>query len=312
MTTSAATITATSRRWPRSVNPAVRKDPLYGYAFVSPAVLGFLLFVVVPLAGVFYYSSQDLNAFSGEESFVGLGNYRELVASGTFHRVLANTALFSLAVIPVNVALGLGLAVLVNRRIPGISVFRTVFFLPVAISLVAWSLVWRYLLQERGGVNALLAMVGIDGPNWLSDTRWSMVALIAVQVLKSVGVSMIILLAALQDVPEEIREAALIDGAGSLQVLRRITLPLISPALLMVGILATIDALKAFAQVFLLTQGGPGLSTTILGYYIYDQAFNAFQIGASSAAAVVLFAIVLSLTLLQWRTRRRWVFNDGP
>lgn len=309
MSTSAV-VANTPRRLPQRTNPAMRRDPYYGYTFVAPAVIGFLVFVLLPLLGVFYYSTQEMNAFSGEESFVGLDNYTELAASGTFRRVLVNTAVFSLAVIPLNITLGLGLALLVNRQIPGISVFRTAFFLPVAISLVAWSLVWRYLLQERGGVNAFLAVVGIDGPNWLSDPHWSMVALIGVQVLKSVGVSMIILLAALQEVPEEVREAARLDGAGGAQALFRVTIPLISPALLMVGILATIDALKAFAQVFLLTQGGPGLSTTILGYYIYDQAFNAFQVGASSAAAVVLFVVVLGLTLLQWRTRRRWVFND--
>ena len=288
-----------------------RQDAAYGYAFVAPAMIGFAVFVAGPLVGVFYFSGLDYNSLSGRETWVGLDNFADLLGSAVFAQVMGNTTVFALAVVPLNIVLGLLLAVLVNARIRFIGVFRTAFFLPVVISLVAWSLVWDYLLQANGGLNAWLAEIGVSGPNWLADPAAAMPTIIVVQVLKGVGVSMILFLAALQEVPEEITEAARVDGATGVQSFVRITLPLISPTILFVGILATINALKAFAQIYLLTQGGPGLATSVLGYYIYDQAFNAFQVGSASAAAVVLFVIALAITLAQWLGRRRWVFNES-
>lgn len=285
-------------------------EAITGYAFVAPAVLGFAVFVVGPLAGAMYFSTLEYNTLSGQTSFAGLDNYRELATSGAFATVLRNTAVFSLAVIPGNLILGLLLAVLLNQRLPGIGFFRTIYFLPAVMSLVAWSLVWEYMLQANGGVNAWLSQIGISGPNWLADPAWAMASLIVVQVVKGVGISMILFLAALQDLPEEILEAGRLDGASRLVIFTRLSLPLISPTLLLVSILATINALKAFAQVFLLTEGGPGISTSVLGYYIYDQAFNAFQLGRASSAAMVLFVIVLAVTLLQWWSRKKWVFNE--
>lgn len=288
-----------------------RIDAAWGYLFVAPAVIGFLIFVLVPIVGVFYFSAFDYNSLSGRSSFSGIDNFLSLMANPVFHTVLANTAVFSLGVIPANILVGLGLALLINQKLPAIAIFRTAYFVPVVMSLVAWSLVWELLLQDNGGVNAWLGMVGVDGPNWLASSDWAMISVIAVQVLKGVGVSMILFLAALQEVPQEIREAAIVDGAGAWQSFVRITLPLISPTMFMVAILATINSLKAFALVYLLTMGGPGYSTTILGYFIYDQAFKAFQVGYASSAAVVLFAIVLGLTVLQWWGRKRWVFHES-
>lgn len=288
-----------------------RRDAWWGYAFIAPVVIGFAVFVAGPLIGVFYYSFQDFNALSGKSEFVGFDNYTSLLTNEVFLTVLGNTAVFSLAVIPGYVLLGLALAVLINQRIPAIAIFRTAYFVPVVISLVAWSLVWDYLMQAEGGLNAWLAMVGIQGPNWLADPDWAMTSVIVVQILKGVGVSMILFLAALQDVPEELQEAAQVDGANRFQIFTRVVLPLISPTLILVSILATINSLKAFAQIYLLTQGGPGYSTSVLGFFIYDQAFKAFQIGYASTAAVFLFVIVLGLTLIQWWSRKRWVFNEN-
>lgn len=305
---------ATKRSWRRSrvkMSKLDKRDALYGYAFVAPAMIGFLVFVGGPLVGVFYFSLQDYNSLSGRFTFAGMENYEKLLSSGTFATVLQNTAVFSLAVIPGYILLGLLLAVLVNQRLPAMGLFRTVYFVPAVISLVAWSIIWDYLLQDRGGINGWLGLIGIDGPYWLADPQWAMPTVIGVQILKGVGVSMILFLAALQDVPQELQEAARVDGANRWQIFFRIVVPLISPTLILVSILATINSLKAFAQVFLLTQGGPGLSTAILGYYIYDQAFRSFQIGYASTAAVILFLIVLGLTLLQWWSRKRWVFNES-
>lgn len=288
-----------------------RIDSLYGYAFIAPAIIGFIVFVGIPVFGVFAFSFQDYNSLSGRSSFAGFDNYVDLATNGTFARVLGNTAVFSAFVIPANIVLGLVLALLVNQRIPGIAIFRTAYFVPVVVSLVAWSLVWEVLLQDQGGINGWLALIGIDGPNWLADKDVALGTIIGVQVLKGVGVSMILFLAALQEVPQELVEASKIDGASRWQTFRHVVAPLITPTTMMVAILATINSLKAFAQVFLLTEGGPELSTAILGYYIYEQAFKAFQVGYASTAAVFLFAIVLILTLAQWWSRKRWVFNES-
>lgn len=294
----------------RQTSKLARVDARNGYLFIAPALIGFVVFVAVPLVGVFYFSLHDYNSLSGKFMPVGLENYKVLLPNETFRTVLKNTAIFSLGVIPGNIILGMTLAILMNQRLPVIGLFRAAYFVPAVISLVAWSLVWEHLMQTNGGINAWLAMIGITGPAWLNDNVWSMVAVIFVQILKNVGISAVLLLAALQDVPEEIVEASILDGANKLQRFWTIIRPMISPTLLMVAILATINSLKAFAQIFLLTSGGPGYSTTVLGYYIYERAFRAFQLGYASTAAVVLFIIILGLTLVQWWSRKRWVYVE--
>jgi multiple sugar transport system permease protein len=310
--------TRSAKQTPSSASPpksrraaGTQRDGLLAYAFITPQLIGFLAFVLGPLIAVFYYSFEHYNTFTGKRSSAGLANYRELASNGTFAKVLRNTLFFSLGVIPVVVVFGLFLAILLNRKLAGIGLFRTAFFVPATISFAAWSLVWHYILQKDGGLNAALSQVGISGPNWLADPKWALTSIIIVQVLQTVGISMVLFLAALQDVPTELVEAARVDGAGPMRILRSVTIPLITPTVFLVIVLTTISTLKAFAQVFLLTQGGPALSSSILGYYIYEQAFNAFQVGYASALAVVLFAIVLLLTLLQWATRRRWVHHES-
>lgn len=288
-----------------------RRDAAYGYLFSAPILLGFIAFVLGPLISAFIFSFQEYNTFSGVSTFVGTANYERLASDGTLAVVLRNTAVFALGVIPANIVLGIVLAVLMNQKLRGISVFRAAFFVPVVVSLVAWSLVWEYMLQNNGGVNAILAMVGIEGPNWLADPAWAMTSIVLIQILKGAGVSMILFLAALQEVPTEIAEAASVDGASKARVFFSITVPLISPTILLVSILATINALKAFAQVFLLTNGGPQNATSILGLYIYQQAFQAFNVGYASTLAMVLFVIVLALTLAQWWSRKKWIHNES-
>jgi multiple sugar transport system permease protein len=212
--------------------------------------------------------------------------------------------------VPFNLVLALTLAVLVNQRLPGTAWFRTLFFAPVVVSLVAWAIVWRFLLQVDGGINASLAVVGIDGPNWLRSSTWAMPAVVVVQVFKNVGLNMILFLAALQGVPREIQEAARVDGAGPLSSFRRITLPMISPMILLVSIITVIGSFQVFATIVVLTGGGPGNSTNVLVYYIYQQAFRRYEAGYASAGAMLLFGIVMALTVLQWQLRKRWVFHE--
>lgn len=297
------------RRRAPSRGSVARRDATTGWLFVSPMILGFLVFVLVPLIGVIYFSFHKISLLSGAMKFIGFDNYERL-GTEQFGQVALNTVLFAGGVVPLNVAIGLGLAVLINRSVPGIGLIRGLFFVPVIISLVAWAVVWRYLLQQNGGINGLLAVVGIEGPNWLYDANFTMIAMIFVQVVKMVGLSMIFFLAALQAIPPELYESARVDGAGPWQRMRNITIPLVSPTILMVTILVTVWSLKAFAQILLLTQGGPAGSTTILGFYIYQQAFKLFDTGFASALAVVLFVITAVVTILQWSVRKKWVHED--
>ncbi|GMA30432.1 hypothetical protein GCM10025875_04240 [Litorihabitans aurantiacus] len=200
---------------------------------------------------------------------------------------------------------------MLNRRWPGVTVFRTIFFSPVVISLVAWTIVWGFLLQSNGGINGLLATVGIDGPNWLREGWGAMLAVIVVQVFKNVGLNMVLFLSALQGVPRELHEAARIDGASDPAIFRRITLPLISPMIMLTSIITIVGSLQVFAQVAVLTQGGPGISTTVLVYYLVQQSFDFHQFGYGSTLAIVLFLIVLVLTIAQWQLRKRWVHYES-
>jgi len=288
-----------------------RQDRIAAAVFVAPAMIGFTIFVGIPLVSVFVLSTQSYNALSGISKFIGLDNFIRLFTDPVFYTVLVNTAVFALAVVPANVILGMLLAVLVNQRLPGMAIFRAAYFVPVVVSLVAWSLVWNLFMQNNGAINGWLGAIGLSGQNWLADPNWAMPSVIAVQVLKGVGVSMILFLAALQEVPEEQKEAAMIDGAGAIRIFFTITLPFISPTIVMVGILSTINSLKTFALIYALTGGGPGYSTSVLGYFVYDQAFNSLQIGFASAVSVILFVIALGLTVLQWWSRKKWVLHES-
>jgi multiple sugar transport system permease protein len=288
----------------------VRRDWLVGYAMVAPVVLGALAFVVLPLGMVVWYSLHEWNVLANTFTFVGAENYARMASDDGLADSLLASLWFSIGLVVLNIVLALLLAVLLNQRLPGTTTFRTFFFSPVVVSLVAWTIVWSFLLQADGGINGFLAVLGVDGPNWLRHETTAMIAVITVQVFKNVGLNMILFLAALQGVPEELQEAARLDGAGAWRRFRSITLPLISPTILLVSIITIVGSLEVFAQIDVLTGGGPGNSTTVLVYYLYQQAFRFNEFGYASAIAVLLFVIVLVLTLLQWQSRKRWVFHE--
>lgn len=287
-----------------------RRDAVWGYIFTAPAILGSLLFVVGPLLGVVWFSLHDWNVLASSFVFRGAENYERMMSDETLHIVLLATLWFSIGVVVLNISLSLVLAVLLNQKLPGTTFFRVAFFAPVVVSLVAWTIVWRFLLQADGGINQLIGLFGVDGPNWLRNSTSAMVAVIVVQVFKNLGLNMILFLSALQGVPEEIMEAAKTDGATPWRCFWSITVPMISPTILLVSILTMVGSLETFALIDVLTQGGPGYSTTVLVYYVYRQAFQFNQFGYASAAAVLLFLIVLALTLIQWQTRMKWVYNE--
>jgi multiple sugar transport system permease protein len=268
-----------------------RRDHLTGYLFITPALAGAVAFVFLPLVLVVWYSLHEWNVLADTFDFVGSENYRKLAEDPNVPAVLRATALFSIGLVVLNLGLALLLAVLLNQRLRGTTVFRVLFFSPVVVSLLAWTIVWGFLLQDNGGVNGMLGAIGVDGPNWLRSGGTAMASVIVVQVFKNVGLNMVLFLAALQGVPQELYEAARTDGAGPWTVFRRITLPLISPTIL--------------------TQGGPGTSTTVLVYYLYQQAFQFHAFGYGSTLSVLLFLIVLALTVLQWQMRKRWVTYES-
>lgn len=317
--TSGSVRRASARRSDPGVRPAAtrRRTPgrrgelLFGYSFIAPQVLGMLAFVLIPLGLIFYYNFHEWNVLAGTFRYVGTENVERLLADPKIAPVLGATAIFGVGIVVGNLSLALGLAVLLNRKFRGRTFFRTIFFSPVVVSVVAWTIVWGFLLQDNGGINGILQLVGIDGPNWLREGPTAMAAVIVMQIFKNVGLNMVLFLAALQGVPRELTEAAAIDGAGPWTNFRSITLPMISPTILLTSIITIVGSLQVFAQIAVLTRGGPGISTTVLVYYLYQQAFEFHRFGYGSTIAIVLFLIVLGLTLAQWQLRKRWVHYEN-
>lgn len=288
-----------------------RRDALTAYVFIAPQLAGIVAFVLVPLILVFWYSLHEWNVLANTFTFTGADNYRRLAEDPALMPVLRATLLFSAGLVVVNLTVALLLAVLLNQKLRGTTVFRVLFFSPVVVSLVAWTIVWRFMLQANGGINGFLDAAGIHGPNWLRSGGTAMAAVIVVQVVKNVGLNMVLFLAALQGVPQELYEAARTDGAGAWTTFRRITLPLISPTILLTSILTVVGSLQVFAQIAVLTEGGPGTSTTVLVYYLYQQAFQFHAFGYGATLSVLLFLIVLVLTVVQWQLRKKWVFHES-
>jgi multiple sugar transport system permease protein len=288
-----------------------RRESLVGWMFIAPQLIGFVLFVAIPLGTVVWSSFQSTNLLAGTSEFAGLDNYKQLANDPVIPSVARATVFFCVGLVILNISLALLLAVLLNQKLKGTTTFRTIFFSPVVVSLVAWTIVWYFLLQDNGGVNSLLRLAGIDGPNWLRGGDTAMISVIVMQVIKNVGLNMVLFLAALQGVPRSLMEAAELDGAGPWRRFRSVILPMISPTTLLTAIITVSGALQVFAQIQILTAGGPANATNVLVFYFYQQAFGNHDFGYGSALAVVLFLLILGLTLLQWRMRKRWVFYEA-
>jgi len=282
-----------------------RRDALWGYLFITPQMLGFLLFVIGPLVAVFVFSTQDRNLLTGIVKPVGLDNYVTIFSKDAlFQKALVNSLTFTGLLVPMNIVLALFLALVLSQKLAGITIFRVLFFSPVVTSAVAWAVVWKFMLQgEQGTINQVLAFTGLKGPNWLREPGWAMLSVVVTLVLKNVGLNMVILLAAITNLPTEYREAAMIDGANRRQVFTRITLPLLAPTLLFVTVITVIGSLRVFDHIMLMTEGGPANATFVLVYYVYYSAFQAFKIGYAGALAAILFGVALILTLAQFALR---------
>ena len=283
-----------------------------GYLFVLPRVLGFVIFVLGPLVAVFIFSLQNRNLLSGKIEFAGLQNYATMLFEDpVFKQMGVNTLTFTAGLVPLNVLLALALAILLAPQFRGVTAFRTIFFAPIITSTAAWIIVWTFILQgQQGPLNQFLALFGVEGPNWLREPASAMFSVIITRVIKNVGLNMVIFLAALQDLPREYVEAARVDGAGPWQVVRRIILPFLAPSIILVTVITVIGSLNVFDHILLLTNGGPSNATMVLAFYVYFNAFKAYEIGYASAVAVVLFLTALVLTIVQWSLRRRMVYLE--
>ena len=292
----------------RRVSPATLEQTVVGYLCLSPLLLHFLLFLAFPLVFSLYLSMTSWDLLSPDKPFVGLGNYAQLFHDADFWRAAVNTVIFAFWRVVVGTVLALLLALLVNQKMRGISVFRGAIFAPVITSLVAISVVWLWLYDPSYGLlNLPLKALGMTPLAWLQDPHLAMPAVIIMSIWKGVGYAMVIYLAGLQGIPEQYYEAALIDGAGAWARFRFVTLPLLTPVTLFVLVISTIGAFQVFAQIYVMTSGGPVKSTTVAVYYLYQQGFQFFHMGYASALAWVLFLVMLVLTVVQFRFFRQEV-----
>lgn len=299
------------------LGPLTRLEQRWGLLLAAPYIFGLLTFVVGPVAFTWILSFCQWNGITSPK-FVGLGNWSTLLGDGLFWKAFWNTVYFVGVSVPAGVGLSLLLALLVNQKVPGIYVFRTIYFLPVVTSFVAVSLVWTWFYDPNIGIlNYLIGeacgLVGLAPPSipWLSDPSTAMLAIIVMSVWKGLGYNMVIFLAALQEVPKALQEAAVLDGAGPLQRFLHVTLPTISPITFFVVVITLISGFQVFDQVYIMARDGrPADSTLTLVYYLYKNGFEFLRMGYAATVGTALFLIIFLVTLVQLWGQRHWVHHE--
>lgn len=285
-------------------------DLFWASVFIFPSLLGILFFNFIPTLTSFYLSFTKWNLL-GTPQFIGLSNYIGLFSDPLFYKVLYQTFLFVFFTVSLEIVIALLIAIMLNSLIIGKAFFRTVYFLPVITSMVAGSILWNWMFDPAYGfLNYILSFIGINPISWLSDEKWALFSIIIVSVWKNLGYSTVLIIAGLQTLPTECIEASKIDGANKYQTFLHVILPLLSPTIFMVAMVSFINAFQTFDSVYILTGGGPKNSTNIMVYWLYKNAFEYYNMGKASAIAYVLFAIILSFTLIQWNIRKKWVFYE--
>ena len=275
-----------------------RKQTAVAYFLISPTLLIFLIFTLAPVVFALYMSFTNYNILSHKD-WIGLDNYRRLASDDDFANAVRVTLQYTLEVVPLNLAISLGLALLINMKIRGLAFFRSAYYMPVVTSMIAVSMVWLWLYDPTYGLfNKLLSSIGLPEQTWLKDPGLALHAMVLLKVWKGVGANMVIFLAGLQGIPKELYEAASLDGASSLRKLWSVTIPLLRPTTFFVIIMTTIGTMQSFGEVYAMTGGGPSGSTTNLVYLIYTRAFERMEMGYASAIATVLFALILLLTVI--------------
>jgi multiple sugar transport system permease protein len=290
-----------------------------GYLFLLPSLAGFLLVVILPVLGSFWLSLGELK-LSGQFEFLGLSNYRQLQRDPVFWRAVGNTAYFMVTIVPLQLALGLLIALALHQPLRGKLVYRVIYFMPVVTTIVAGAIVFQFLLNRDYGLISEIFWtlnrwtgLPIQPPNFLGDPDWQKPSVVLLTLWKNTGFTMVIYLAALQGVPQELYDAAHVDGASSWQRFRNVTVPLISPTTFFLLILQMIGAFQLFTEAFVMTRGSggaPAQATLTVVYYIYQNAFSFTKMGKASAIAWFLFFFIFLFTLIQTRLQRRWVYYE--
>lgn len=287
---------------------SIRRNRLIGYSFLLPNIIGFLLFILIPVIASFVMSFTSWNGF-GKIDFIGFSNYKQLLGDSNFKITFVNSILFMLISVPVTLFLSILIAVALNQGIRFVKVFRTAVFLPYVTATIAVAAVWQLIFNPSlGPINETLLKLGLENPpGWLSSPSWALISVSIVYIWHSIGYYMILFLAGLQNIPDYLYEAADLDGAGKVSKFFHITLPMLSPVLFFTTIIGVINSFKVFDLIYVLTGGGPGRSTHVLVYDIYNTAFKQFEYGYASAMAYVLFLVILIISILQFIGQREWV-----
>lgn len=288
-----------------------RREEIEFWISITPWIVGFVLFTGGPILASLAFSLTDWTGLT-TRNFIGLANYIAMFTTDTqFFAVLKNTFYFSFVSVGLGLVLSLLVAMLMNQKVPGIHVFRTIYYLPSVTSGVAIAIMWVWMFNPQMGlINYLLGLIGIQGPMWLASSQWAMPALILMS-LWGIGNNMVILLAGLQGIPEHLYEAARIDGANKFHELLYVTLPMLSPVLFYILVISIIGSFQIFENVYVMTRGGPGDATRVFVFHLYMNAFEYQKMGYASALAWVLFLIIMGLTVIQLKISKYWVYYEG-
>ena len=306
MTAAAPALPRKKRRWSRQVVG----EAIAGYICVAPWVVGFLVFSLYPIFASLYLSFTKFDVLT-DPKWVGLKNWGKVLADDVTWHSLKVTAIYSVGAVSLGLVLGLALALLLNQKVGGLSVYRTVYYIPAVVSGSAVAMMWLLVFNpEMGVINRIIGYFGVEGPKWLFDRSWALIAFIIMSIW-GVGGGMVLYLAALQGVPTELYESVMIDGGGAWSKFSRITLPMISPVIFFNLVMGIIGSFQVFTSAYIMTRGGPAKATYFFVLHIWLNAFQYLKMGLASALAWLLAAILLVLTMVAFRSSGRWVYYEG-
>lgn len=295
----------------KRMSPRARREAVEGYIFILPWLVGLVAFVVGPIIASFYLSFTDYQIVK-PPTFTGLANYQRLAGDDLFWQALKVTAIYVVVTTPLQLCLSFAVALLMNQKVRLLGLWRTIYYIPNLVPTIAVAMLWLWVLNPQFGLlNTLLRYVGIQGPLWLSSSRWALISLIIMSLWSAVGAPMLIYLAGLQGISSDLYEAVACDGGGGWAKFRYITVPMMTPVIFFNLVMSMIASFQIFSGPYLVTGGGPANATLFYVLYIYQNAFQYFQMGYASALAWVLFVIILAVTVLVLRWSNMWVYYEG-
>jgi multiple sugar transport system permease protein len=301
-----------TKKWPLwRLNKLERKEALEFYLYILPWLTGFIVFFLYPLASSLYYSFTRYE-IGGRPFWIGIENYVRMFSDPRYLNTIGVTFKFALISVPGITVLALALALILSQKLRGINFFRSVYFMPSVMPMVAVSLTWFYVLRpETGPLAGLLALFGIEGPRWLGEPRWALPALIMINIWLGFGGQMVIFLAGIKGIPQELYEVADIDGANGWRKLLNVTIPMLTPTIFLNLILGIIGAMQIFDVPWVMTRGGPNDATRTYMVHLYNRGWVEIQMGSASAMGWILFLIIMAITLLVIRSSAAWVYYEG-